>query len=348
MPRRLNVVSIADELGRRSGSPDTAVSSDATLLDAYSNAVIAAVERVSPAVVNLDVTRTGGSRRDGGRRRPEGGTGSGFVFTPDGLVLTNSHVVHGASAIQVTLSDGRQCTGTLIGSDPETDLAVVRVLADDLHVASLGDSRGLRPGQLVVAIGSPYGFQYSVTSGVISAIGRSLRAQSGRLMNDIIQTDAAINPGNSGGPLVTSRGEVVGVNTAAILPGTGIGFAIPSSTAVFVAGQLIKSGRIRRAYLGVGGQTVPVHRRVARFHGVTTATAIMVVSVAPGSPAAAAGIRDGDIVIAFDAQPMSGVDDLHRVLTEARIGVAVTVTVIRGAELKTLTVTPRESDSAAS
>jgi S1-C subfamily serine protease len=268
------------------------------------------------------------------------------VFTPDGLILTNSHVVHGASQIRVTLSDGRQAEATLIGSDPETDLAVVRVAADDLHVAVMGDSRALRPGQLVIAIGSPYGFQYSVTSGVVSAVGRSLRAQSGRLMNDIIQTDAAINPGNSGGPLVTSRGEVVGVNTAAILPATGIGFAVPSSTAVFVAAQLIKSGRIRRAYLGIGGQTAPVHRRIARFHGVLTRTAIMVVSVASASPADAAGIHDGDFVIAFDGQPLSGVDDLHRVLTEARIGVEVPITVIRGAEMKTLTIRPGESGDA--
>jgi S1-C subfamily serine protease len=318
----------------------TPIAEDEELLDAYSRAVIAAVEKVKPAVVNLDVTRRGEKGQRRGRSDRSGG--SGFVFTPDGLVLTNSHVVHDAAEIRVTLADGRRCAAQLIGSDPGTDLAVARVEADDLRVAALGDSRSVRTGQLVIAIGSPYGFEYSVTSGVVSATGRSLRAQSGRLMDDIIQTDAAINPGNSGGPLVTSRGDVIGVNTAAILPGTGIGFAIPSSTAIFVAGHLIKNGRIRRAYLGIGGQTVPVHRAVARYHHLSRDTAIGVMSVAAGSPAAAAGLHEGDFLIAFGGEPVGGVDDLHRILTETRIGTPVELHILRGTVMTSVTVTPIE------
>jgi S1-C subfamily serine protease len=311
------------------------------LLDAYSRAVVAAVEKVKPAVVNLDVT---GRSRSGRARRPrDAGSGSGFIFTPDGLVLTNSHVVHDASDISVTLADGRRCSGRLIGSDPETDLAVVRIEADEVAVATIGDSRQLRAGQLVIAIGSPYGFQYSVTAGVVSATGRALRAQSGRLMNDIIQTDAAINPGNSGGPLVTSRGQVVGVNTAAILPGSGIGFAVPSSTAAQIAGRLIKDGRVRRAYLGIGGQTVPLHRALARFHHLDSRTAIAIVSVGDHSPAAAAGIVEGDFLVGFAGEPIAAIDDLHRVLTDARIGVPAEAQLLRGKALAVVTITPTEA-----
>ncbi len=317
---------------------------DEGLLDAYSRAVVHATETVSPAVVYIEVRRTGNSGAGGGRGRPEmAGSGSGFVFTPDGMILTNSHVVSGAGRLDVTLSDGRSLRADLIGDDPETDLAVLRVGAAQVAPAPLGDSRALRPGQLVIAIGNPYGFQYSVTAGVVSALGRSLRARSGRLMDDIIQTDAALNPGNSGGPLVTSGGEVVGVNTAVILPGQGICFAIPIHTAKFVAARLIKDGRIRRGYLGIGGQNVAIRRRTVRFHGLPLESGIQVVTVEPGSPAERSGLQVGDLIVAFDETPVAHVDDLHRLLTDAHIGVPVTLGVLRRTERRDLRVMPEES-----
>jgi S1-C subfamily serine protease len=316
---------------------------DAALLDAYSRAVVHAAETVSPAVVYIEVRRAGaaGGPARGGSQM--GGSGSGFVFTPDGMILTNSHVVSGAGGVDVTLADGRTLRADVIGDDPETDLAVLRVGATELAPAPLGDSRVLRPGQLVIAIGNPYGFQYSVTAGVVSALGRSLRARSGRLMDDIIQTDAALNPGNSGGPLVTSRGDVVGVNTAVILPGQGICFAIPIHTAEFVAARLIKDGRIRRGYLGIGGQNVPIRRRTVRFHALPLESGIRVVTVEPGSPAERGGLQVGDLIVAFDEGPVAHVDDLHRLLTDARIGVPVTLAILRRTEKRDLRVTPEES-----
>jgi S1-C subfamily serine protease len=317
---------------------------DAELLDAYSRAVIHATEQVTPAVVYIEVRRAagggGGPSRSGS---PPAGSGSGFVFTPDGMILTNSHVVSGAGRVDVTLSDGRTVRADLIGDDPETDLAVLRVGDAPVPPAPLGESRDLRPGQLVIAIGNPYGFQYSVTAGVVSALGRSLRARSGRLMDDIIQTDAALNPGNSGGPLVTSRGEVVGVNTAVILPGQGICFAIPIHTAKFVAARLIKDGRIRRGYLGIGGQNVAIRRRTVRFHALPLESGIRVVTVEPGSPAERSGLEVGDLIVGFDGMPVAHVDDLHRLLTDARIGVAVDLAILRRTEKRDLRVTPEES-----
>ena len=258
-----------------------AESGDAGLLDSYSRAVTAAVERVSPSVVNVEVHQaqrpTGGRTRSGeprsgeprsGEPRERRGGGSGFVFTPDGLILTNSHVVHDATRIEVTLADGRRAPAHTIGDDPATDLAVIRIDASGLQAVPLGDSQQLRPGQMAIAIGNPYGFQSTVTAGVISALGRSLRSYSGRLIEDVIQTDAALNPGNSGGPLVDSRGQVIGVNTATILPAQGICFAIGINTAKFVASRLLRDGRIRRSYIGVSAQTVPIHRRVVRFYGL--------------------------------------------------------------------------------
>ena len=320
---------------------------DTDLLDAYSRAVVSAVETVSPSVVNLEVgnPRNGSDPRRSGPR--VGGSGSGFVFTPDGLILTNSHVVHGARAIEVTLQDGRQTQATLVGDDPDTDLAVVRAQAQDLPAARLGDSAPRRPGQLVAAIGNPYGFQCTVTAGVISALGRSLRSRSGRLMDGIIQTDAALNPGNSGGPLVDSRGEVIGVNTAMILPAQGLCFAIPVNTARFVAGRLIKDGRIRRALLGIGGQVVPLSRRISRLHQIPVESGILVLTVEPGSPAERAGLRERDLIVGLDDQPVSGVDDLHRLLTEDRIGKSATLTILHDGEKRVLAITPEESPAAA-
>jgi len=301
---------------------------DDELLDAYSQAVIRAVETVGPAVVKIEVAKGGGS---------------GVLFTPDGLILTNSHVVDGAGALTVITPEGRSMRADVVGQDADTDLAVIRIDGTSLPWATLGDSRGVRVGQVAIAIGNPYGFHHSVTAGVVSALGRSLRSRSGRLMDDIIQTDASLNPGNSGGPLVTTRGDVIGVNTAMILPAQGLCFAIASNTARFVAARLIRDGRIRRSYIGVAGQNVPIPRAVARANRLAVTSGVFVVSVEPASPAATAGLRDGDVVLAFAGEPVSGVDDLHRHLTEDRIGVPSALSILRSAEKRQLTVIPRES-----
>src|SRR5579859_101605 len=321
------------------------VEDDLELLDAYSQAVVRAVDRVAPAVVKIDVRQrlVGGPGRPGRQPMEVGGSGSGFLFTPDGLILTNSHVVHGASSIDVTLADARRVRADLVGDDPDTDLAVVRIAAPDLVHAPLGDSSTLRPGQLVVAIGNPLGFHATVTAGVVSALGRSLRSRSGRLMDDIIQTDAALNPGNSGGPLVTSRGEVMGVNTAMILPAQGLCFAIASNTARFVAGRLIRDGRIRRGYLGIGGQNVPLLRRLVRFHNLPAESGILVISVERESPAERAGVREGDVITEFDGRPVDSIDALHRLLTESQVGVLTPLTIIRQSAPVTLQVIPEEA-----
>jgi S1-C subfamily serine protease len=304
--------------------------SDQQLLDAYSRAVIGAVERVAPAVVSIDV-RGKGSRR--GRRPPaQAGTGSGFVFATDGLVLTNSHVVDGAAEIDVTLPDGRTCRADLIGQDPDTDIAVVRISAAELSAVDFGDSHSLRPGQVVVAIGNPYGFQHTVTTGVVSALGRSLRARSGRLIDHVIQTDAALNPGNSGGPLVTSAGRVVGVNTAIIAGGQGLSFAVPIGTVTTVLPALLRDGHVRRGYLGIAGQDVPLLRRVTRFHRLIQTSGVLATSLESDGPARAAGLREGDIIVSLDTHAVTSIDDLHRLLGEDRIGTTVTLGVLRGAE----------------
>jgi S1-C subfamily serine protease len=313
---------------------------DHALLDAYSQAVVSAADKVSPAVVNVEVRHQ--VRTPRGLREGRGG-GSGFVFTPDGFILTNSHVVHGAGHIEVSLVDGRRYPATLIGDDPGSDLAVVCIDASDLARAELGDSSQVRVGQLVIAIGNPLGFESSVTAGVVSALGRSLRSSSGRLIDDIIQTDAALNPGNSGGPLVTADGCVVGVNTAAIRPAQGICFAIGINTAKFVAGRLIRDGRIKRSYIGVVGQTISLPRNVVRFHALEQDRGILVLSVEPTSPAAEAGVRERDIIVSFDGQRVSGIDDLQRLLTDVRIGALTPLTVLRGAEKLGIAVTPLET-----
>ncbi|HEX3800911.1 MAG TPA: trypsin-like peptidase domain-containing protein [Verrucomicrobiae bacterium] len=321
-----------------SSQTTTPVSSDDELLDAYSRAVVKATEQVSHAVVNIEVMKHVPGRGD-----VRAGSGSGFIISPDGLVLTNSHVVHGASKIEVTLDDGRRPDAHLIGEDPETDLAVLRIYAPNLTAAKLGESKDLRVGQLAIAIGNPYGFQYTVTAGVVSALGRSLRANSGRLMDDIIQTDAALNPGNSGGPLVNSRGEVIGVNSAVILPAQGICFAIAIDTAKYVAGWLVKDGKIRRSYIGVGGQNVKLHRRVIRFHNLPVETGLLVVSVEPKSPAEAAGLQVGDVIVEFDGQPVASIDALHKLLTESRIGNKSRLHVVRHTENMFTDIVPAES-----
>jgi S1-C subfamily serine protease len=308
---------------------------DGPLLDAYSQAVTSAVDRVGPAVVKI-------SSLDGD------GSGSGFLFTPDGLIITNSHVAAGASAVTVALPDGHTCRGDVIGDDPDTDLAVVRISGGPFAFVMLGDSSAIRPGQVVIAIGNPYGFDCTVTSGVVSATGRSLRARSGRLMDDIVQTDAALNPGNSGGPLVTSRGDVIGVNTAIIHAAQGLCFAIASNTVRFVVSKLLADGRVRRSYIGVGGQKVPLARRLARHHALAMSSGVFVASVEPESPAATAGIRDGDIIVGFDGHAVTGVDDLHRLLTDARIGTPSSIVVLRGVERRQLTIVPAEHRAATS
>jgi len=319
--------------------------SDDHLLDAYSKAVIEAAEKVSPSVVNIEVRQEHRERQMINPRRPWDvhGAGSGFIFTQDGFILTNSHVVHGAADIEVALSDGRRFQAQLIGEDPDTDLAVIRIGAPSLVSARLGDSKAVRPGQLVVAIGNPYGFQCTITAGVVSALGRSLRSRSGRLIDNVIQTDAALNPGNSGGPLVNSRGEVIGVNTAVIMGAQGICFAIAIDTAKFVAARLIKDGKIRRGYIGVAGQNVPLHRRVVRFHHLPVESGVLVVSIEPNSPAQRAGLMEGDVIIGYDDQLITGIDDLHKVLTEKQVGATASLTILRYTEKISLDIVPEES-----
>jgi S1-C subfamily serine protease len=316
---------------------------DGELLDAYSNAVCGAVDKVGPSVVKVDVTRVM-SRPSFFHSEPAEikGGGSGFIFTNDGFILTNSHVIHDADQVHVTLSDGRSYEAKLIGDDPGTDLAVIRIEAPDLVPAELGDSGSMRVGQLVIAIGNPYGFQWTVTSGVVSAVGRSLRAYSGRLIDDIIQTDAALNPGSSGGPLVNSRGEVIGINTAIIFPAQGICFAIPSDIAKFVASRLIKDGRIRRGYIGISGQNVTVHDQVVEAHKLTSAKGVLVVNMERGSPAHTGGVMPKDVIVELDGKAVEGIDDMHKLLTDEQIGHEAKITVLRGYDKLILTIVPEE------
>ncbi|HEX6177646.1 MAG TPA: trypsin-like peptidase domain-containing protein [Thermoanaerobaculia bacterium] len=306
---------------------------DSELLDAYSQTVTAAAARISPSVVNIEVHQK--TRRGEGR-----GGGSGFLFTPDGFILTNSHVVSGASSIDVTLADGTRCAASIVGDDPHTDLAVIRVSADRQLAAVLGDSDAIRPGQIAIAVGNPYGFQATVTAGVVSALGRTMRARSGRLIDNVIQTDAALNPGNSGGPLVNSAGEVIGVNTAIIAAAQGICFAIGVNTARFVAAALIRDGRLSRSYIGVAGQNVDLHRRVVRFYDLPAETGVLVVSIEKGSAAEDAKLREGDVIVSFAGKPIGSIDDLHRILTGDRVGIASEMTVIRYTERLEISIVP--------
>ena len=304
--------------------------SEAEAMDAYSRVVTGVAEAVSPAVVRIKVED----------ERGRGGSGSGFVFTPDGFVLTNSHVVHGAKNINVLTPDSGECKAQLIGEDPDTDLALVRIDAPILRSARMGDSRKIRVGQLVVAIGNPYGFQYTVTAGVVSALGRSLRSQSGRLIEDVIQTDAALNPGNSGGPLVNATGEVIGVNTATILPAQGLCFAISINTAKFIASKLIRFGQVRRSYIGVQAQTAAINRTIARYHELINTTGALVLGAEPGSPAQHAGLQEGDMIVSFAGEPVEGIDVLHRLLGEERIGASVSMVLLRGSRKLEVRIVP--------
>ena len=338
MNRIAQFISNVTNVAVQTASPIEEVPTSALALDAYSKTVIHAARRVSPAVANIEVAGKSGKKSGGG---------SGFVFTPDGFVLTNSHVVHGSTRIDVALPDGRQFEAELVGDDPATDLAVVRIHGSTLPSVELGDSSALQVGELVVAIGNPYGFQYTVTAGVVSAMARSFRSAAGRMIDNIIQTDAALNPGNSGGPLVNGRGLVVGVNTAVILPAQGLCFAIPSNTATFVAGQLILWGRVKRSYIGLGGHDVPLHRRIVRFHQVSSNSGVMALNIEPNGPAAVAGVQENDIIVEFAGEPISKVDDLHRALTEERVGKAVSLVILRGLEKMELMITPLEAIKAA-
>jgi S1-C subfamily serine protease len=304
--------------------------SEADALDAYSRVVTGVAESVSPSVVRIQAETKGG----------RGGSGSGFAFTPDGFILTNSHVVHGAEQIKVWTPESGEFVAQRIGEDPDTDLALLRIDAPGLQAVKLGDSRRIRVGQLVVAIGNPYGFQYTVTAGVVSALGRSLRSQSGRLIEDVIQTDAALNPGNSGGPLVNSSSEVVGVNTATILPAQGLCFAISINTAQFIASKLIREGVVRRSYIGVQAQTASLNRAIAHHYDLKIATGALVLATEPQSPAGKAGLREGDLIVAVEGEPVEGVDVLHRVLNEDRIGQATRFTLIRGSQKLNVQVIP--------
>jgi S1-C subfamily serine protease len=319
--------------GPDSGSQAAATSlpDDRDLLDAYSHAVTHAVGQVSPAVVRIDV-------RDGPSR---GGSGSGFAFTPDGLVLTNSHVVHAADRITLTFLDGATADAMRIGDDPDTDIAVLRTNHMFTPSAALGNSKGLKVGQLAIAVGNPFGFQFTVTAGVVSALGRSMRASSGRMMEEIIQTDAALNPGNSGGPLVDSRGRVIGVNTATIMGAQGLCFAVGIDTAKYIASQILLHGRVRRSWIGIAAQNVPLPRRLVYEYKLPASAGVMATHIDPQGPAEAAGLREGDIIVSFAGERVSAIDELHRLLTDDRVGRRVPLVVLHGVYLQDLTVVPQ-------
>ena len=333
------IISTEDPAREPSATPPAQPHDDARLLDAYSQAVIGAVERVGPAVVHLEVATPNPRGRQRGMNV---GSGSGFFFTPDGFLLTHSHVVRGAQTIRATASDGGTHAAHLVGDDPDTDLAVLKVDQSAPASATLGDSASLRPGQLVIAIGNPLGFQATVTAGVVSALGRTMRSESGRLIEDVVQTDAALNPGNSGGPLVSSRGDVVGVNTAIIAGAQGICFAIPSRTAEFVASRLMRDGRVRRAYIGIAGQTIRLTRRQADRYHLSAPGAVLVTNVEEASPAARAGIAPRDLIVSVADVPVTTVDDLHRRLTESAIGVATQIVMYRAGMRRQIEIIPGE------
>jgi S1-C subfamily serine protease len=303
----------------------------------FSSAVTAAVARAAPAVAHVRVERAQG------RRGNQQGSGSGFVITPDGYLVTNSHVAGGASALEVTLPDGRVASARIVGDDPDSDLAVLKVAAADLAWCRFGDSAAVQVGQIAIALGSPYGFQHTVTAGIVSALGRSMRASTGRLLDNILQTDAALNPGNSGGPLIDTRGNVIGVNTAVILPAQGICFAIASSTAERVSVALIREGRVRRAWLGIGGQTLGLPRRIVRHFELARDSGVRIEQVEGGSPAAVAGLARGDVIVALDGEPVGTIDELQRLLAADAIGREVVMRVVRRDRVVEAAVKPIEA-----
>lgn len=329
-PALLAIVNDSESSAQEPAEP-ARILAEAPLLDAYSRAVVTAAEKVGPAVVKIDV-----------RRGKAGGSGSGFVFTPDGLMLTNSHVVSGASRVEVALPDGQRFDADILGDDPHTDLALIRVSGSRLPSVAFGSSRGIRVGQLAIAIGNPYGFECTVTAGVVSALGRSMRAYSGRMIDDVIQTDTALNPGNSGGPLTDSRGEVIGVNTAIIAAAQGICFATAIDTAKVIVGQILQHGRVRRGWFGIAGQNVALSRRVVRFHSLPQQSGVRVASLDAGGPAQQAALEVGDTIVAFDGKPVAGIDDVHRLLTEDRVGREAEIVVLRRGELLRRNIVPVE------
>jgi S1-C subfamily serine protease len=342
MFRNLRMLSNDNNFGSNgTGKSQNNPPSDEQLLDAYSQAVINVVEKVSPAVVNINVQRSNFYQQ--GSEQEVGGNGSGFIFTQDGYVLTNSHVVHDASKIEVTLSDGRSYEAEIIGDDPDTDVAVIRIHAPNLVAAKLGNSQSLKVGQLAIAIGHPYGFQTTVTTGVISALGRSFRSRSGKVIDNIIQTDAALNPGNSGGPLVTSHGEVIGINTAVVMSAQGICFAVPINTAKMVIPSLMRHGKVIRGYIGIGGQNVQVSRRIMLFNELSADTGIFIIYIEPKSPAQKAGLLEGDVIVGFNGQPLSSIDDLHKFLTPEMVGVGSQLTILRRNQKLMLMIVPERS-----
>jgi S1-C subfamily serine protease len=312
------------------------------MLDDYSRAVIGAVEKVSQSVVKIDVHKKINEKQNINGQEI-GSSGSGFIFTPDGFILTNSHVVQNAAEIGVVFPDGHNFQASIIGDDPGTDLAVVRIDAPDLIPVVLGDSQKIKVGQLVIAVGNPYGFQCTVTAGVVSALGRTLHSYTGRLLENVIQTDAALNPGSSGGPLINSNGEVIGVNTAMILPAQGICFATDINTAKIITAQLIKEGRVRRSYIGIAGQTVALHKRIVRYYNLSAEKGVLIVSVEKNSAAERAGLMICDIIIAFNEQVISGIDNLQSLLTEKLIGLKSKISIIRYTKKMTVAIIPDES-----
>ena len=334
--------------------PGGAAEQDSVLLDAYSNTIVNVAKKVSPSVVQIKVSgRTEQTalehrnaappqRRSPGRGDSDGGTGSGFIISSDGYIITNNHVVAGAKHINVSLPDSRDYEATLIGCDPATDIAVIKIYADGLKAIRFADSKQVQVGQIAVALGNPYGFQYSLTAGVVSALGRTLRSESGRLIDDVIQTDASLNPGNSGGPLVNSNGDVIGVNTAVILPAQGICFAVSSNLTALVAGKLIMNGRVRRGYLGIAGQLINLTERIKQYNQLSVKTGVMIVSVEADGIAGNGELQQGDIIVGFNDQPIASVDDLHRLLTDESIGRQIQLTVLRENRRKGVIVTPGE------
>lgn len=314
---------------------------DEELLDAYSQTVVGVAQKVSEAVVHINVDNPGRPGRQPAGRR-DNGSGSGFIISSDGYVVTNSHVVTGARAISVNLQDGREFAAKLIGNDPATDVAVLQINGDNLASVRFADSDRLQVGQIAVAIGNPYGFQYSLTAGVVSALGRTLRSESGRLIDDVIQTDAALNPGNSGGPLVNSRGEVIGVNTAVILPAQGLCFAVASNLAQYVVGKLIIDGKVRRGYIGISGQVVRINKRMQEYIGVNNPSGVLIQQIEPDGPAYNSELRSGDVIVAFNNENINSIDDLHKKLNENSIGQQVELRIIRNKRKERIRVIPAE------